>query len=172
MAEPSGQYEISWNCTFQGHVMHGAMCQKDELIIVQSDSLRGAEIVPRRLNAVLTVEDKKQLERVNLSPENWSDEGSIMKARMDKDSTYTVVEVERSKPGQPLSKEKTLKKVQDMMKTTLKAGSKRSVTRVLQKCMIQTNDYNTLATLHLQLAFIIMDQDGEILVTGASKMAT
>ena len=125
MAEPTGQYEISWNHTFQGHAVYGAICQKDELLIIQSDSLQGAGVVPRQLNVELTDEDRKQLERLNLFPDNLYDEESIMKARMDRDSTYTVVGIERSQHGQPLSKKIILKKIQDMMKTTLKAGGKK-----------------------------------------------
>ena len=124
--------------------MYGAMCQKDELLIIQSDSLQGAGVVPRQLSAELKDEDKKQLERLNLSTESWSDEGSIMKARMHKDSTYTVVGIERSRPGQPLSKKMILKKIQDMMKTTLKAGSKKVS---VEYCMIKMNKYFTSYTL-------------------------
>ena len=50
----------------------------------------------------LTEDDKKQLERLDLPPESWYDEGSIMKARMDRDSTYTAVGVERNKHKEPL----------------------------------------------------------------------
>ena len=124
MVDPQDQSVISWNYTLLGHTVHGATCHKDELLIIQSDNLQRADVIRRRLNVELTDDDKKQLERLDLPPESWYDEGSIMKARMDKDSRYTVVGVERNKPGEPLSKKMMIKKIQDMMKTTLKAGSK------------------------------------------------
>ena len=87
-----------------------------------------------------------------------------MKARMDMDNWHTVVAVERNKPGEPLSRKLILNKIEDVTKTTLKAGSKRRFIRVVHDC--------SQPTLYLQFLSIIMDQDREILVTGTSKMAT
>ena len=89
--------------------------EQDALLIIQSDSLQGADVVPRRPDTELTDEDKEQLKRLVLPPESWSDEGSIMTARMDKDSWHTVVGVERNKPGEPLSRKLILKKIEDVM---------------------------------------------------------
>ena len=162
--DPHDQSEIYWNYKLQGYTIQRARCHKDALVIIQSDSLQGPGVVPRRPDAELTDEDKNQLERLNLPPECCKDEGSIMKARMDMDNWHTVVGVERNKPGEPLSRKLILKKIEDVTKTTLKAGSKRRFIGVV-------HDYSQ-TTLYLQFISIIMDQDREILVTGASKMAT
>ena len=116
------EQEISWSYTLEGNTIYAAKCSRDELMIIQSDDLEGANIVPRR-NVELTAEDKKQLERLDLPPESWYDDSLIMKARLDRDRNFTLVGVERNKPEEPLSKKKVLRKIQDMMKSTLKPGS-------------------------------------------------
>lgn len=108
---------------FQGRTVYQAICNRDELLIVQSDTLQGADIVPRK-HVELTEEDKSKLERLGLPSDTWQDDGVIMKERIDKDTRFTVVGVERNKPGEPLSKERLLRIIQVMMKSTTKFGSK------------------------------------------------
>lgn len=116
------EQQISWSYTLEGNTIYAAKCSRDELMIIQSDDLEGANIVPRR-NVELTPEDKQQLERLDLAPESWYDDGLIMKARLDKDRHFTLVGVERNKPEMALSKPQVLRKIQDVMKSTLKPGS-------------------------------------------------
>ena len=114
---------VSWQVNYQGKPCYIAYHQCECLIICQDDDLQVADAVPRR-KCELTEDDKKQLERLNLPQTSWQDDASIISARCALDKRYTAVKIERSKPGDLLSKNKVLQLIRDTMKTSTKPGGK------------------------------------------------
>lgn len=115
--------DISWQVHYQGKPCYIAYYECQVLIICQDDDLQIAEATPRR-TCELTEDDKKQLERLNLSQSSWNDDASIMKARHTLDKRFTSVTTEKSKPGNHLSKVKIMQLIRDTMKTSMKPGGK------------------------------------------------
>ena len=110
---------VSWKENYQGKPCYSAYCDTEVLIISQDDGPPVADAVPR-LTCELSDDDKKQLERLNLPQSSWNDDASIMEARYAHDKRYTMIPVERSKPGEPLCKTK----VQQIIRNTMKASTK------------------------------------------------
>ena len=110
---------VSWKENYQGKPCYSAYCDTEVLILNQNDSLPVADAVPR-LTCELSDDDKKQLERLNLPRSSWNDDASIMEARYARDKRYTMIQIERSKPGEPLRKTK----IQQIIKNTMKASTK------------------------------------------------
>ena len=114
---------VSWEGSFQGKPCYSAHCDVEVLIFSQDESLPLADAVPR-LMSELKDEDKKQLERLELPQNSWSDDASIMAARYALDERHTMVQVEKSKPRDKLYKTKVLKCITNAMKTSTKPGRK------------------------------------------------
>ena len=115
--------DVSWQLSYQGKQYYSASFECEALIISQDDDLQVADAVPRR-PSMLTDDDKNQLERLNLPQNSWLDDASIVSARYALDKRYTSVKIERSKPGNLLSKGKVLQLIRDTMKTSIKPGGK------------------------------------------------
>ena len=60
----------SWGYTLQGRELHGVAGSRDALIITQDEDIQGEDVVPRR-QAELTSDDKRELERLELPPDQW-----------------------------------------------------------------------------------------------------
>ena len=114
---------VSWQEPYQGKPCYVAHCEIEVLIIKQDDNLQVADAVPRR-RCELTEDDKKQLERLNISLSSEFDDASIMAARYALDKRHTDIRIERSRPGSELTKSKVLKMVRDVMKTSTKPAGK------------------------------------------------
>ena len=114
-----------WGYTLQGEKKYGASGSRDVLIISQEETIQGEDIVPRR-QTELTSDDKRELERLDLPPDQWEDDASISAARMNKDPDYTVTDVIRSWPGEPLTAKYVKKQVEILMNSTHKDGGKLS----------------------------------------------
>lgn len=112
-----------WGYTLQGKRNDGESGSRDVLIIAQDDCIQGPDIQPRS-SLELTESDKNQLQRLGVSLANWQDDVSIMAARCSSDMRHTLLPTERSKPGNALSKKYVLSKIENSMKTTMKAGCK------------------------------------------------
>ena len=112
-----------WGYTLQGKKIDGATGTRDVLIIAQDGSLQGPDIQPRH-SLELTDSDKNQLQRLGIPSNKWQDDATIMAARQASDVRCTLLTTERSKPGNSLSKEYVLSKIENSMKTTMKAGCK------------------------------------------------
>ena len=111
---------VSWQGNYQGKPYYSVHCDTEVLIISQQDDgLPVADAVPR-LTCELSNGDKKQLERLDLPQSSWNDDASIMEARYACDKKYTVIQIERSKPGEPLRKTQ----VQQIIRNTMKASTK------------------------------------------------
>ena len=116
---------VPWGGTLQGEELHGAAGSRDVLIISQDEALQGEDIVPRR-QAELTNDDKKELERLNLPPDQWEVDASIKAARYMKDTRFSAIEVMKSMAGQSLTTKEVLKKLEVMMNNTQTEGGKLS----------------------------------------------
>ena len=118
-----------WKITAQGRERYLAVGTRDTLIVVSSESLEGPDIVPR-LEVELTKNDIEKLQRLNL-PNQWKDDASILVARykMDKTDECNVVGVERSIPGDGLTKKYVLEEIKSLMTSTTKDGGKRTLHR-------------------------------------------
>ena len=114
---------VSWQVNYQGKACHSAYCESEILIIYQDESLQKANAVPRR-SCELAEDDKRKLERLNLSPSSWHDDASIMAARYALDERITMVKIERGKSGEQLCKSKVLQLIQGMMKASTKPARK------------------------------------------------
>ena len=114
---------IQWGGTVQGHQLYGAYGTRDILIISQDDALQAEDIVSQN-TIQLSEEDKKKLDRLDLPPDMWHDDASIMAARIALDDEYTLIATERSKPGEPLTKDYVLDEIRTVMKSTSKDGCK------------------------------------------------
>ena len=79
----------SWGYTLQGKEIHGVAGSRDDLIISQDETIQGEDIVSRR-QAELTSDDKRELERLDLPPDQWEDDASIMAARINKEQWSSV----------------------------------------------------------------------------------
>ena len=90
-----------WGITLLGRELHGAYGSRDTLIISQDETIQKEDIIPRR-QAELTSDDKRELERLDLPPDQWEDEANIMAARYSKDPEDLLTEVIKSRPGEPL----------------------------------------------------------------------
>ena len=113
-----------WGTTFQGRGFHAATGSRDVLIISQNETtcIQGEDIVPRR-QTELTSDDKRELERLDLPPDQWQD-ASIMAARMNRDSDCAVTGVIKSMPGEPLTAKCVVKEIEIIMNNTQKEGGK------------------------------------------------
>ena len=114
---------VSFLGSFQGKTCYSAQCECEVLIISQDESLQVADAVPRQ-TCELTDDDKKQLEKLNISTNSQCDDASIMEARYALDKDCTVINTERSQPQNKLSKSKVLQLIRDTMKTSTKPASK------------------------------------------------
>ena len=114
---------VSWEGSYQGKPCYSAHCDMEVLIFSQDESLPVADVVPR-LTSELTDDDKKQLERLDLPQNSWSDDASIIAARYALDKRHTLVQVEKSKQGDKLYKTKVLKRITNTMKTSTKPARK------------------------------------------------
>ena len=112
-----------WGYTLQGKEIYGVAGSRDDLIISQDETIQGEGIVPRR-QAELTSEDKRELERLNLPPDQWEDDASIMAARCSKEQWSSVTEVIKSRPGEPLMVKYVMKQIEILMNNTQKEGGK------------------------------------------------
>lgn len=112
-----------WEDTLQGKKLFGAYGTRDILIIAQDDDLCGPDI-EQRLELEMTDADETQLQRLEIPPEQWHDDASIMTARCSKDKEYKLLPIERSTPGNLLTKQQVLSKIENCMKTTMKDGCK------------------------------------------------
>ena len=74
--------------TFQGVDRHGATGSRDVLIISQDETIKKGEDIIHRRQAELTSDDKRELERLDLPPDQWEDDASIIAARHNKDPKY------------------------------------------------------------------------------------
>ena len=115
--------DVSWQVSYQGKTCYSAWCESEVLIISQDDSLQVADAVPRRI-CELTDDDKRQLERLNLPQSSWQDDACIMAARYALDKRCMIVNIEKSKPGNQLSKGKVMQLIRDTMKTSTKPAGK------------------------------------------------
>ena len=116
----------SWGITLQGRELHVVAESRDDLIISQDETIQGENIVPRR-QVELTSDDKRELERLDLPPDQWQDDASIMAARISKDSEYFMTEVIKSRPGEPLTAKYVLKQIEILMNNTQKEGGIRKI---------------------------------------------
>ena len=114
---------VSWQVSYQGHTFYAAFYESEVLIIQQDDNLHVTDAVPRR-SCELTEDDKKQLERLNVSSDCQHDDASITAARCALDKRVTNIRIERSKPGSQLTKRQVLQMIKDTMKTSTKPGGK------------------------------------------------
>ena len=112
-----------WGATLQGEEIHGVAGSRDDLIISQDKTIQGEDIVPRR-QAELTSDDKRELEKLDLPPDQWEDDASIMAARIRKDQWSSVTEVIKSSPGEPLMAKYVMKEIEILMNNTQKDGGK------------------------------------------------
>ena len=112
-----------WRYTLQGEEIHGVAGSRDNLIIFQDEIIQGEDITPRR-QTELTSDDKRKLERLDLPPDQWEDDASIMTARYSKDQWSSVTEVIRSSPGEPLMVKYVMKQIKILMNNTQKEGGK------------------------------------------------
>lgn len=115
-----GQLRISW-LTGQA-----ADCHRDVIIIIQDDSLsqQRPEVIPRK-KTELTTEDKLKLKNLAYLPSvEWENDASIMAARVALDCRLNLVGVERSLSWEMLTKKHTLKRIERILKRTMKPGGK------------------------------------------------
>ena len=84
---------VTWEGSYQGKPSYIALYEREVLMIIQDESLRIADAVPRRA-CELTDDDKKQLERLNLPESSWEDDASIISARYALDKRFTMVHIE------------------------------------------------------------------------------
>lgn len=112
-----------WGHVIQGRETHDAAGSRNFLFIFQDETIQGEDIVPRR-KVELTSDDKRELERLDLPPDQWEDEASIMAARCSKDKRYSVTEVIKSNPGKPLMTNYVIKQIKILMNNTQKEGGK------------------------------------------------
>ena len=117
-----------WEETLQGKKIFGAYGTRDILIIAQDDNLCGPDI-EQRLSLELTDTDETRLQRLGIPLEKWYDDASIMAARCTQDREYTLLPIERSTPGNLLTKQLVLSKIENYMKTTVKDGCKLKLTQ-------------------------------------------
>ena len=130
-----------WGETLQGKKLLGAYGTRDILIIAQDDYLQGLDIQPR-CSLELTESDKTQLQRLGIPTSKWQDDASIMAARCALDTEYTLLPMERSMPGELFTKDYVMLKIEEYMKTTLKAGCKYTEKHSLNPhCMITVDIY-------------------------------
>ena len=115
--------DVSWEVPYQGKTIYSAFCEGEVLLISQDESLQVTDAVSRR-SCELTEDDKKQLERLDISLDSQYDDVSIMAARYALDKRFTNVRIERSKPGSQLNRSRVLKIIRDAMKTSTKPASK------------------------------------------------
>lgn len=114
-----GQLRISW---LEGLA---ADCPRDILIIIQDEvSQQRPEVIPRR-KTELTIEDRLKLEKLALPAVEWENDASIMAARIALDCRLKLVGEERSLPWETLTKKHILKRIERLLKRTLKLGGKR-----------------------------------------------
>ena len=115
--------QVTWGSTIKGEKTHEASGSRDIIIISQDNTIQGEDIVHRR-EAELTSDDKRELERLDLPPDLWQDDASIIAARINKDPRYSVTEVIKSRPGEPLTVKYVMKQTEILMKNTQKEGGK------------------------------------------------
>ena len=115
--------QLPWEHTLQGRELHRAYGSREFLIISQDETIQGQDIAPRR-HAELTSDDKRELERLDLPPDQWEDDASIMSARISKDSEYFMSGVIKSSPGEPLMAKYVIKQIEIIMNNTQKEGGK------------------------------------------------
>ena len=113
--------QLSWGNTLQGREIHDAAGSRNALVISQDQTIQGEDIVPRR-RIELTSDDKRELERLDLPPDQWQDDASIMAARYSKDQRYSVTEKIKSSRGEPLMVKYVMKQIETLMKDTQKGG--------------------------------------------------
>ena len=104
---------------YQGKPCYTPFCECDILLIVQDESPPVVDAIPRR-SCELTEDDKKKLERLNISLGSGYDDGSIMAARYALDKRFTNVRIKRGNPRSQLSKQQVLRMIRDTMKTSTK----------------------------------------------------
>ena len=116
--------QLTWGTTLQGKEIRGSYGSRDVLIITQDETIQGDDIIPRR-QAELTSGDKRELERLDLAPDQWEDDASIMAARYNMDSAdYFITEVTKSRPGKTLTVKYVMKKMETLMNNTQREGGK------------------------------------------------
>ena len=112
-----------WGYKLQGEEVHGATGPSDILIVSQYETIQGEDTTPRRTTK-LTSDDKRELERLDLAPDQWEDDASIMAARCSKDRRHSVTEVIKNRPGEPLMAKYVMKQIEMLMNNTQKQGGK------------------------------------------------
>ena len=112
-----------WECTLQGEKKHGAYGNRDILIIYQDENLQREDVV-HRIPSELTNNDQRQLQWLNLPPDQWEDDASIMAARYNMDPDYDITEVIRSRSGELLTANYVRKQIEILMNNTQKRGGR------------------------------------------------
>ena len=115
--------QLTWGGILEGKETHSSSGSRDVLIICQDETIQGEDIVHRR-QAELTSDDKRQLERLDLPPDQWQDDASIMAARNKKDPNYSVTEVIKSRPGEPLTVKYAMKQIESVMTISQRDGGR------------------------------------------------
>ena len=114
---------VPWGYTLQGKEKHAAAGSRDVLFISQDEAVQGEVIVPRR-QAELTSDDKRELEKLDLPPDQWDDDATILATRNSKDTRFSAMEVMKRMPGQSLTAKKVMKKIEVMMNNTQTEGGR------------------------------------------------
>jgi hypothetical protein len=129
---------VSWQVSYRGKPCYSAYCETEVLIISQDDGLPVADAVPR-LTCELSDDDKKQLERLELPQSNWNDDASIMDARYGRDKRYTMIPVEKRKPGESIHKTKAQQIIINTMKASTKSACKNYMCMYLYLTLISSS---------------------------------
>lgn len=115
--------DVSWQGSYQGKQSYTPWCEADIIIISQNESLQVTDAVPRR-KCDLTDDDKKYLERLNISASSGFDDATIMAKRYALDKRCTVAHTERGTPQNMLSKGQVLQTIKDTMMKSTKSARK------------------------------------------------
>ena len=116
-----GQLRISW---LKGLAVD---CHKDILIITEDEAgQQRPEVVPRR-KSELSREDMQKLEKLALPATEWENDASITAARIALDCRLKLAGVERSLPWETLTKKRVLRRIERLLKHTMKPGGRKNL---------------------------------------------
>ena len=136
-----------WEVILDGKKRFGAYGTRDILIIAQADDLCGPDI-EQRLNLELTDADKTRLQRLDIPLEKWHDDVSIMATRCTQDKKYTLLPIERTTPGNLLTKQLVLLKIESYLKTTMKDGCELNPTQLPPQYVLVLLTIHSTVTVH------------------------
>ena len=115
MAKAQPVWETFYGCC-------SAAGNRDVLIISSSGKPQGSHIVPR-CNNEITEARRKKLINQGIPPDcDFSDDLSIIRARIDLDSTLELVRVLVSEVGKELSRSDVLEQIKIFLRSTKKPG--------------------------------------------------